>query len=51
VVIEDKRSRDAIYVATRSKALRGEVEKRRLAALAREKVNAVEIHELEKLAK
>lgn len=51
VLIEDKRSRDAIYVATRSKALRGEVEKRRLAALAREKANAVGIHELEKLAK
>lgn len=41
VVIEDRRSRDAIYLATRSKTLRGEVEKRRLAALAREKANAV----------
>lgn len=49
VVIDDSRSRDAIYLAARSKTVRGEVEKRRLSALALEKANAVEIGELEKL--
>ncbi|MBM3995124.1 MAG: hypothetical protein FJ303_13375 [Planctomycetes bacterium] len=51
VVIEDRRSRDAIYIATRSKEVRTGVEQRRQAALKREKANAIELQELEKLKK
>jgi hypothetical protein len=51
VLIGDRRSRDAIYLATRMKGLRSEVETRRQAALAREKANTVGREELEKLLK
>ncbi|MBM3983892.1 MAG: hypothetical protein FJ304_27215 [Planctomycetes bacterium] len=51
VVIEDRRSRDAIYIATRSKEVRTSVEQRRQAALTREKANAIELQDLEKLKK
>ena len=49
VVIEDQRSRDAIYVATRSNTVRIEVERRRQTALVREQANGVEQQDLEKL--
>ena len=49
VVIEDQRSRDAIYVATRSNMVRIEVERRRQTALVREQANGVEQQDLEKL--
>jgi hypothetical protein len=51
VVIEDRRSRDAIYLTARSKEVRTEVEKRRQAALAREQANAVDLPDLQKLNK
>jgi hypothetical protein len=51
IVIEDTRSRDVIYLATRSTSLRAAVEERRQAALAREAANPIERSALEALLK
>ena len=51
VVIHDSRSRDAIYIATKSPGLRLAVEQRRQAALAHESANTIERNELEALLK
>jgi hypothetical protein len=51
VVIEDRCSRDAIYVATTSQQVRGDIEERRKAALAREAAFPADWIALEKLKK
>ena len=51
VVIEDRCSRDAIYVATTSQQVRGDIEERRKAALAREEAFPADLTALEKLKK
>ena len=51
VVIDDTRSRDAIYLATKSPSLRTAVEQRRQAALAQEAANPIEQSVLEALLK
>ena len=51
VVIEDRCSRDAIYVATTSQQVRGAIEERRKAALAREAAFPADRIALEKLNK
>lgn len=51
VVIEDRRTRDAIYIATRSKEVRTGLEKRLQKARAIEKANQVVNQELENLKK
>jgi len=49
VVIEDRCSRDAIYVATTSQQVRGDIEERRKASLAREEAFPADLAALEKL--
>jgi hypothetical protein len=51
VVIDDTRSRDAIYLATKSLMLRRTIEQRRQAALAHEAANPIEQNELQALLK
>ena len=51
VVIEDTRSRDAIYLATKVPSLRSSIEQRRQAALAVEAANAIDTNALEELLK
>jgi len=51
VVIDDTRSRDAIYLATKLPTLRKAVEQRRQAALVRETANPIERSALEELLK
>jgi hypothetical protein len=51
VVIEDRCSRDAIYVATTSQQVRGDIEERRKAALTREEAFPADLTALEKLKK
>ena len=46
VVIEDLRSRDAIFIATRSPSVRGELEQRRQRALAVEATSPIELEAL-----
>jgi hypothetical protein len=49
IVIEDTRSRDAIYLATKSPTLRKAVEERRQAALVQEAANPIARSEIEAL--
>jgi hypothetical protein len=51
IVIDDTRSCDAIYLATKSPELRQAIEQRRLAALAQEAANPIEQNELQVLLK
>jgi hypothetical protein len=51
VVIDDRCSRDAIYVATTSPQVRNEIEQRRKAALTQEEAFPVDRPALEKLKK
>ena len=51
VIIEDTQSRDAIYIATHSQAVRAALEQRRQSALALEAANPIEREALELLKK
>ena len=51
VVIDDRCSRDAVYVAARLPQVRREIEQRRQAALAKEEAFPIDLSHLEKLKK